>query len=70
MKELLRTNDVVLISYLEHVLNDADIAHLVFDTNMSIMDGSIGILPRRIMVEDDKLLQARRLLDELDIDYG
>jgi hypothetical protein len=68
--ELLRTNDVVLISYVASLLEDAGIAHVVLDTHMSIMDGSLGVLPRRIMVEDDGLAQARRLLDEAGIDHG
>ena len=68
--ELLRTNDAVLISYVASLLEDAGIGHVVLDTHMSIMDGSLGILPRRIMVEDDRLASARRLLDEAGIDHG
>jgi hypothetical protein len=68
--ELLRTNDVVLISYVASLLEDAGIGHVVLDTHMSIMDGSLGVLPRRIMVEDDGLARARQLLDEAGIDHG
>ena len=64
MKELLRTNDPVLISYTQSLLEEAGIGHAVFDTNMSIADGSLGILPRRVMVDPDLITQARNLLDD------
>ena len=69
MKELLRTNDMVLISYIESVLAGADIGHVVLDGNMSVMEGSIGVLPRRVMVEDGELARACNLLDELEVEY-
>lgn len=62
MSELLRTTDPVLISFVVSLLNDEGIPHAVFDGNMSIMEGSIGILPRRIMVDSDALGRARFLL--------
>lgn len=62
MKELLRTNNVVYISYAQAVLSDAGIETLVFDGNMSIVEGSIGALPRRLMVSDEDEAAARRLL--------
>ena len=49
MRELVRTNDPVLVSAIEALLNSADIPHMVLDRNMSVMEGSIGILPRRIL---------------------
>ncbi|HUD84939.1 MAG TPA: DUF2007 domain-containing protein [Xanthobacteraceae bacterium] len=64
MRELVRTNDAVLISAIEALLNGADIAHMVVDQNMSIMEGSIGIFPRRILVADDEVAAARRLLTD------
>ena len=69
MKELLRTNDPVLISFVVSLLDESGIGNVVLDTHMSVLDGSIGILPRRIMVETDSLMQARRLLDQEGIDY-
>ena len=69
MKELLRTNDAVLISYLESILLGENIEHVVLDQNMSVMEGSLGVLPRRVMVEDDNLAQARRILDDLGIEH-
>ena len=68
MEELLRTNDIVLISYIESMLSDAGIAHHVLDTNMSVLDGSVGILPRRIMVDGNRIKQARRVVKEADIE--
>lgn len=68
MKELMRTNDIVLISFVESLLRDADIDFFVADQNMSILEGSIGILPRRVMVTDDDHAQARRVLTDAGID--
>lgn len=64
MKELLRTNDPVLLSFAEAVLREAGFNPWVADTHMSILDGSIGALPRRLMVPDDVLEEARVALDE------
>jgi hypothetical protein len=64
MEELIRTNDLVLISYVETLLREAGIAHLVLDTHMSVLEGSLGIIPRRILVEADSVRQARRLVAE------
>jgi hypothetical protein len=64
VRELVRTNDAVLISAIEALLKGADIVHMVVDQNMSIMEGSIGIFPRRILVADDEVAAARRLLTE------
>lgn len=62
MRELLRTNDIVLVSAVGALLDGADIVHMVLDQNMSIIEGSIGILPRRILVDEDDIVQARRIL--------
>lgn len=64
MKELVRTNDPVLVSAIEALLKGADIHHIVLDQNMSVLEGSLGVLPRRILVEDDQLNAARRLLED------
>ena len=64
MRELVRTNDAVLISALEALLNGARIEHMVVDQNMCVLEGSIGIFPRRILVGDDQIDAARRLLEE------
>lgn len=68
MKELIRTNDAVLLSFIEALLNDARIPHQVADMHMSILDGSIGILPRRVLVGDDDHAAARQILSAADIE--
>ena len=67
MKEVMRTNDPVAISFSVSLLEDAGIDVLVLDQHMSILDGSIGILPRRIMVEGDSIDQARRILGDAGV---
>ncbi len=64
MREIVRTNDPVVISAIEALLKGARIKHLVADQNMSVLEGSIGIFPRRILVDDDEVEAARRLLAE------
>lgn len=64
LRELVRTNDAVVLSAIEALLKSANIAHLIADQNMSVLEGSIGIFPRRILVDEDKLETARRLLAE------
>jgi hypothetical protein len=64
VRELVRTTDPVLISAIEALLNGARIKHMIVDQNMSIMEGSIGIFPRRILVDEDQFHGARRLLRE------
>jgi hypothetical protein len=63
MVELLRTNDPVRLSWVMALLSDADIESVVFDSHASIVEGSIGALPRRLMVIDDNLSRARYVLD-------
>ena len=62
MKELLRSNDPVVISFVDALLNESGIAHAIADQHMSILDGSIGALPRRVLVATDDLTTARRIL--------
>jgi hypothetical protein len=63
-RELLRTTDVVRLSWLSALLADAGIATVVLDTHTSVLEGSLGVLPRRLMVADGDLAQARRVLRE------
>ncbi len=65
MKELLRSNDPVLVSYLEHRLREAGIEPLVLDVYTSIVEGSLGILPRRMMVTEEDHPGAARILEEV-----
>jgi hypothetical protein len=64
LRELVRTNDAVVISAIEALLKGARIDHIVADQNMSVLEGSIGIFPRRILVGEDEFEAARRLLQE------
>ncbi len=69
MDELLKTNDPVLISFATALLEDAGIDYLVADQHMSIIEGSIGVLPKRVLVDSDALAQARRLFDDAGIGH-
>jgi hypothetical protein len=62
MKELLKSNDLVLISYVTHLLAEHGIEAVVFDEHMSAVEGSIGALPRRVMVENDDFERSKNLL--------
>lgn len=68
MKEVLRTNDLVLLSYATHILAEAGIEATVFDAHMSAVEGSIGAFPRRLMVgDDDIIIKALRELGNVAI---
>jgi hypothetical protein len=62
MVELLRSNDLVWISYVLHLLQDAGVTAVVFDEHTSAVEGSIGALPRRIMVEEEDLPRSQRIV--------
>ena len=63
MREVLKTNDAVLLDFAQVLLRDAGIDNVVFDSHMSIMDGSLGILPRRLMVGEEQFDRAKAILD-------
>ena len=67
MIELVRTNDAVILSFVQSLLKDAGIECLLADQNMSVLDGSIGVLPRRIMVPEEDAEEARRILSDAGI---
>jgi hypothetical protein len=62
---VLTTNDVVLLSLARSVLSDAGIETFTFDNHMAAMDGSIGAIPRRLMVYDDDLAEALEIVRAL-----
>ena len=66
MKELIRTNDWIRLSWIEAMLTAAGIETLVLDTHASIVEGSIGAIPRRLMVAECDLGAAKRLIAEAD----
>lgn len=63
MRELLRTNDVVKLSWLQALLADAGIETIVLDQHTSIIEGSIGAIPRRLAVTNEDYVRARRVLE-------
>ena len=63
MRELTRSNDPVFLSWLTDRLQDEGIYAVVLDSHMSIMEGSISAIPRRVMVADDDFSRARWLMD-------
>ncbi|TPP10099.1 DUF2007 domain-containing protein [Rhizobium glycinendophyticum] len=64
MHEIIRSNDVVLLSFAESLMRDAGIAVMIADQSMSILEGSLGMLQRRLLVDGDCVDQARRILTD------
>lgn len=62
MLELIRTNDPVLLSFAQSLMRDAGIHCLIADEGMSILEGSLGMLPRRFLVDADRADEARAIL--------
>jgi hypothetical protein len=69
LRELVRTNDIVLVSAVGALLDGANIHHLVLDQNMSIIEGSLGVLPRRILVHEDDNREARQILSDAGLGH-
>ena len=62
MREVLRGNDVVELSWAEAVLKAAGIPSVLLDLHTSVLEGSIGVLPRRLMVADEDHAEAQEVL--------
>ena len=62
MVELLRTNDIVYLSFVRHMLNGEGIDHVLLDEFTSAVEGSINAIPRRIFVAENMLKSAQILL--------
>jgi hypothetical protein len=69
MRELVRTNDGILVSAIEALLKSAGIPHLIADQNMSVLEGSLGVLPRRVLVADEYQRAARQLLQDAGLGH-
>lgn len=69
MREIVRTNDPVLITAIEALLNGAGIKYVVLDHNMSVLEGSLGVLPRRVLVPEDSEETARRVLEDAGLGH-
>jgi len=67
MEELLRTNDPVLLSFAEAILKEAGFQVHIFDQNMSVLEGSIGVLTRRLMVPEAEAARARQVLRDAGV---
>ena len=68
MKELFSTNDITKFIYAETILNSNDIISFALDENISVLEGSIGILPRRLMVLASDFERASELLKDFGLD--
>jgi tRNA1(Val) A37 N6-methylase TrmN6 len=64
VQELVRTNNAVLITAIEALLNGANIPNMVLDQHMSVLEGSLGMLPCRIVVDEEDWVVARQLLED------
>ncbi|QWW68554.1 DUF2007 domain-containing protein [Rhizobium sp. WYJ-E13] len=64
MHELIRANDPVLLSFAESLMKDAGIACFIADQGMSVLEGSLGMLSRRLLVDEAMADQARRILTD------
>jgi len=64
MKELVRTNNPVLLSWLQALLRDAGVESFVFDAHTSVLEGSANAIPRRLMVADDDWQLARQTMTD------
>lgn len=69
MKILMRTTNPIVISYVKHLLGEGGIRAFVMDENISILEGSIGIFPRRIMVGNDDLDDALKIIKKADLEH-
>jgi hypothetical protein len=67
--EIVRTNNAVLISAIESILAQAQIPHVVLDQNMSVLEGSLGVLPRRVLVQQCCVAAARDILSDAGLGH-
>jgi hypothetical protein len=69
LKTLVKSNDVVLIGFVRSLLDDGGIDNVLLDTNMSVLEGSLGILPQRIVVKEEDFAAARGLMREAGLGH-
>ena len=58
MREVIRTNNLVSISWIRTLLSDSGIETVIFDVHMSVLEGSAGAIQQRLMVQDEFYDQA------------
>ena len=68
MREVLRSNDAVVIRFAQAILKELGIANFVADQHISVAEGSIGVFPRRLLVDTEDVLAARRALTEAGLE--
>ncbi|EDZ42032.1 MAG: DUF2007 domain-containing protein [Planktotalea sp.] len=68
MQELMRTNDITLTALVRALLDEAGIPMFELDVNMSVLEGSIGILPRRVMVAERDYDRVIRILSDNEVE--
>jgi len=66
MEEIFRTNDVVKLSFVEHLLQEAGIHYFVADQHVSAVEGNIGAFPRRVLVPQELKAKAEAALAEVE----
>ena len=66
MKEILRTNNLILISRVQSILNDAGIQNKLLDTHASNIEGNISAIQRRLVVSNDDFQQSQKLINDLE----
>ena len=64
MKELIRANDPVLLSWVIATLSGQNIEAVILDTHTSVLEGSVTAIERRVMVIDEDYVRAKRILDD------
>ena len=64
MGELLRSNDIILLSWIRSVLNEAGIVFFLLDTQTSVLEGSANSIPHRVMVDEEDYAWAIRVLND------
>ncbi|MEY8830048.1 DUF2007 domain-containing protein [Sedimentitalea sp. XS_ASV28] len=70
MKELLRSTDPTVLAFASALLQGEDIDCFQMDVNMSILEGGIGIFPRRMMVRCADYDEAARVMRDNDVPLG
>jgi len=68
MREILRSNDPTVIAFSTALLRGEGIDCFVLDVHTSVLEGSIGVLPRRLTVADRDAFRARAVLRDNEVD--
>ena len=70
MKEILKTTDPTIIAFAEALLRGEDIECFVLDVHMSVLEGGIGLFPKRLLVADKDNFRARAILRDNEVDLA